>query len=119
MYSIYESMEEIRTKFEEGDVLSGLTTMMNETETLSGHFWIAYGKKVAKINLVPIIIDRSEETSRLLCGMSYHKHVLAERECEIGFTREEVESHASAYCLLLPYRDNSEREFRSFVWHYF
>ena len=113
MYYIYESMEEIRTKFEEGDVLSGLTTMMNETETLSGHFWIAYGKKGAKINLVPIIIDRSEETSRLLCGMSYHKHVLAEKECEIGLTREEVESHASAYCLLLPYRDNSEREFHS------
>ena len=111
MYFRYESLEEIKEKFKKGDVLSGITTKMDETETLAGHFWIAYEKKGSNINIVPIIIDQSEKTSKLLCGMSYHRYSLAENECVLGLSCEELAGHASDYCLLLPYRDNSKDEF--------
>ena len=44
--------------------------------------------------------------------MSYHRYSLAEKECVLGLTCEELASHASAHCLLLPYMDNSIDEFQ-------
>jgi len=48
MYFRYESIEEVKEKFGNGDVLSGLTTKIDDAETLEGHFWIAYEKKAQK-----------------------------------------------------------------------
>ena len=45
MYFRYESIEEVKGNFKNGDVLSGLTTKIDDAETLEGHFWIAYGKR--------------------------------------------------------------------------
>jgi len=113
MYFRYESLEEIKEKFNNGDVLSGLTTKIDDTETLAGHFWIAYGKERSKVNIVPIVIYREDETSNLLCGMSYHKYTLAETKCLLGLSREDLDDHTSEYRLLLLYRDNSKDEFGS------
>jgi len=74
MYFRYETLKEIKEKFNNGDVLSGLTTKIDDTEILAGHFWIAYGKERSEVNIVPIVIDREDETNKLLCGMSYHKY---------------------------------------------
>ena len=67
MYFRYESIEEVKGNFKNGDVLSGLTTKIDDAETLEGHFWISYEKRAQKINMVPIIIDKAETTSMLLC----------------------------------------------------
>ena len=48
MYFRYESMSEIEAKLREGQVLSGLTTMKNETEFLEDHIWLVFGKKRIK-----------------------------------------------------------------------
>ena len=111
MYFKYKSIEEVKEKFENGDVLSGLTTKVDDAETLEGHFWIAYRKKCPKINMVPIIIDKAETTSMLLCGMTYHQYLLSEDKCMLGLIREEVEELTSDYCLRLPYCDKNEEGF--------
>ena len=46
MYFRYESIEDVEEKFGNGDVLSGLTTKIDDAEPLEGHFWIAYGKRL-------------------------------------------------------------------------
>jgi len=45
MYFRYESIEEVKGKFRNGDVLAGLTTKIDDAKTLEGHFWITYGKR--------------------------------------------------------------------------
>ena len=59
-------------------------------------------EKGSKINMVSIIINKAGTTSMLLCGMTYHQYLLAEDECILGLSREEVEELTSDYCLLLP-----------------
>ena len=68
-------------------------------------------EKGPKINMVPIIIDKAETTSMLLCGMTYHQYSLAEDECILGLSCVEVEELTSDYCLLLPNCDKSEEGF--------
>jgi len=46
MYFRYESISEIKGKFKNSDILSGLTTKIDAERTLEGYFWIVYGKKV-------------------------------------------------------------------------
>ena len=46
MYFRYESISEIKERFKNGDILSGLTTNIDADTTLKGYFWIVYGKKV-------------------------------------------------------------------------
>jgi len=48
IYFRYESIEEVKEKFRNGDVLSGLTAKIDDAETLKGHFWIAYEKRPKK-----------------------------------------------------------------------
>ena len=109
MYFRYESIEEIKQKVKDGDVISGLTTKIDENRTLEDHFWIVYGKKGNKMNIIPIIRDRGEENNKLLCGMSYQKYRLGDDEdCVRDLTRQELEVLVSDYCVLLPYRENKK-----------
>ena len=43
MYFRYESTSEVESKFKGGRILSGLTTMKDDTELLKEHVWIVYG----------------------------------------------------------------------------
>ena len=45
MYHRYESLDEVKEMFESGDLLSGLTTKIDEDETLEGHFWIVFRRR--------------------------------------------------------------------------
>ena len=111
MYFRYESLQEIREKFEKGGILSGLTIKIDAETTLAGHFWIVYGKKGSIMNIVPIVMERDEETSKVLCGMNYHKYLLDEDNCVTGLRREEIEDSTSDYCVLLPYNEKKEKDF--------
>ena len=75
MYFRYESMSEIEAKVREGQVLSGLTTMTNESEFLEDHIWLVFGKKGSKVSIVPLrqTYDGKCET---LIGLSYHQYEL-------------------------------------------
>lgn len=114
MYHRYESLDEVKESFESGDLLSGLTTKIDEDETLEGHFWIVFGTKGRTISIVPVIIDKSQQ-SKLLCGLSYHGYRLGEDDdCISDLTRDELGEIVSDYCLLLPYSDDSETVFEKF-----
>ena len=111
MYHRYESLDDVKERFESGDLLSGLTTKLDEGETLEGHFWVVFGTKGRTISIVPVISDMSQE-SKLLCGLSYHGYRLGEEDdCIYDLTREELGELISDYCLLLPYRDESKKDF--------
>ena len=45
MYFRYESMEDIEAKLRDGQVLSGLITMKDDTYFLEDHLWLVFGKK--------------------------------------------------------------------------
>ena len=92
-------------------MLSGLTTKIDEDETLEGHFWIVFGTKGEQISIVPVIIDMSQQ-SKLLGGLFYHGYRLGEDDnCIMDLTKDELGELVSEYCLLLPYRNNSETVF--------
>ncbi len=111
MYQRYESLDEIKERFESGDLLSGLTTKLDENDTLDGHFWVVFGKKRGVISIVPVIRDMSQG-SKLLCGLSYHGHRLGDvDECICDLSRDDLQELISDYCLLLPYRDESKKDF--------
>jgi hypothetical protein len=40
MYFRYKSISEIKERFKNGDILSGLTTKIDADTTLEGYFWI-------------------------------------------------------------------------------
>ena len=63
------------------------------------------------MNIVPIFMERDEETSKVLCGMNYHKYLLDEDNCVTGLRREEIEDSTSDYCVLLPYNEKKEKDF--------
>ena len=45
MYFRYESRSDVESKFKEEGIVSGLTTMKNDTEMLEDHVWIVCEKK--------------------------------------------------------------------------
>lgn len=104
MYFRYESIHEIRQNLKNGVVISGLTTKLDDGTTLAGHFWVVYGKKGSELSIVPIAMEREEETSKVLCGMNYHKYSLDEDNCVDGMSREDLKNGTSDYCVLLPYK---------------
>ena len=112
MYFRYESLEEIKSKFDNGEVLSGLTVWESEGVRLDSHYWIAYGKKGQKISIVPLIVDNHDDESKTLCGLTYHKHVLEENATVHGLHTHELKKRTCDYCLLLPHRENLESEFQ-------
>ena len=105
----YENIHEVRHKYKNGVVMSGLTTKLDDGTTLAGHFWIVYGKRGSKnLTIVPIVMDREEETSKVLCGMNYHKYSLDEDNCVGGLSRQDLKNGTSDYCVLLPYKENKK-----------
>ena len=112
MYFRYESIHEIRQNLKNGVVISGLTTKLDDGTTLAGHFWVVYGNKGSELSIVPIAMEREEETSKVLCGMNYHKYSLDEDNCVHGMSREDLKNGTSDYCVLLPYKEN-KKDFES------
>ena len=88
--------------------MSGLTTKLDDGSTLTKHFWVVHGKKGSKMNIVPIVMEREDETSKVLCGMSYHKYSLDEDNCVTGLSRQDLKNGTSDYCVLLPYKEQSK-----------
>ena len=71
MYFRYESMEDIEAKLRDGQVLSGLITMKDDTYFLEDHLWLVFGKNGSKVSIVPLrqIYDGKSNT---FIGFSYH-----------------------------------------------
>jgi len=63
------------------------------------------------MNIVPIVMEPDDETSKVLCGVNYHKYLLDEDDCVTDLSREEIQKSTSDYCVLLPYKDKSDKEF--------
>ena len=112
MYYRYESLEEIKSKFDNGEVLSGLTVMGTEVVRLDSHYWIVYGKKGQNFSIVPVIVANQDDQCKTVCGLTYHKHVLEENATIHGLNTHELRKRTSDYCLLLPHRENLESEFQ-------
>jgi hypothetical protein len=72
----YESMNEIESKFKEGEILSGLTTMKDGTDMLKDHVWIVYWKKRSTVNIVPLINVGKMEEMKQVVGSLYHQYIL-------------------------------------------
>ena len=109
MYFRYESLEEVKQKFTDGEVLSGLTTNMDDGQTMEDHFWIVYGKHNDNMSIVPIIRKCRDEKKKLLCGMTYHQFRLGEAgDIVTDLTRRELDELTSDYCLLFPYRESTK-----------
>ena len=45
MYFRYESISDVEAKMRDKGIISGLTTMKNDTDMLEDHVWIVYEKK--------------------------------------------------------------------------
>ena len=87
--------------------MSGLTTKLDDGTTLAGHFWIVYGKRGSKnLTIVPIVMDREEETSKVLCGVNYHSDSLEKDNCVGGLSQRDTKNGTPDYCVLLPYTEN-------------
>ena len=114
MYFRYESLEEIKSKFDNGEVLSGLTVIMGtDGVCLDSHYWIAYGKQGQNCSIVPVIVaNNQDDQCKTVCGLTYHKHVLEENATIHGLNTQELRKRTSDYCLLLPHRENLESEFQ-------
>ena len=63
------------------------------------------------MNILPIVMEQDKETSKVLCGMNYHKYLLDEDNCVTGLSREEIQDSTSDYCVLLPYNEKKEKDF--------
>ena len=68
-------------------------------------------KKGSTMNMVPIVMEPDDETSKVLCGMNYHKYSLDEDDCVTDLSRVEIQKSTSDYCVLLPYKDKRDKEF--------
>ena len=102
MYFRYESLQEIREKLDKGGILSGLTIKIDAETILAGHFWIVYGKKGSIMNIVSIVMERDEETSKVLCGINYHKYFLAEGDIEEDKGQKEDGLHLYVFQIQKP-----------------
>ena len=70
-----------------------------------------YMKKGLTINMVPFAMERDDKTSKVLCGMNYHKYSLYEDDCANDLSCEEIKKSVLDYCILLPYKDKKDKEF--------
>ena len=52
------------------------------------------------MNMVPIVIEPDDETSKVLCGMNYHKYSLDDDDCVTGLSCEEIQKalRITVYC---------------------
>ena len=114
MYFQYESLLEIKEKFKNGEVLSGLTILKDDTETLEDHFWIVFGKKGSTVSIVPIERNSGDSArGEQLIGLSYQEYTMSEDNIMSGLNRAELHKHTSSYCVLLPYKKEEEEIFSS------
>ena len=63
------------------------------------------------MNMVPIVMEQDDETSKVLYGMNYHKYSLDDDDCVTDLSHEEIQKSTSDYCVLLPYKDKRDKEF--------
>ena len=47
-------------------------------------------KKGSTMNMVPIVMECDDETSKVLCGMNYHKYLLDEDDCVTDLSSEVI-----------------------------
>ena len=113
MYFRYESLGEIMDKFKNGDVLSGLTILKNDSEVLEDHFWIVYGKKGSSVSIVPLIRNGDNTSGKQLIGLRYQGYTMSEADVMTGLSQKDLKIHTSAYCVLLPYKKGDEDEFNN------
>ena len=100
-------------KFKNGDVLSGLTILKNDSEVLEDHFWIVYGKKGSSVSIVPLIRNGDNTSGKQLIGLRYQGYTMSEADVMTGLSQKDLKIHTSAYCVLLPYKKGDEDEFNN------
>ena len=112
MYFRYETLAEIKGKFQNGEVLSGLTILKNETETLEDHIWIVFGKKGSTVSIVPLERNNNDGAQgEQLIGLSYQEYTMCEEDIMFGLSRADLLKDTSSYCVMLPYKKESEAVF--------
>ena len=72
MYFRYESISDIEEKIKDEGILSGLTTMKNDTDMMEDHVWIVYEKKGSTVSIVPMINVGEIDIQKHLLGLAYH-----------------------------------------------
>ena len=75
------------------------------------HWLVIFGLCMERKVQLPIVMERDDETSKVLCGMNYHKYSLDEDDPVTGLGREEIQIATMDYCVLRPYKDNSDKAF--------
>ena len=110
VYFRYESMEEIEAKLREGQVLSGLTTMKDETDFLEDHLWLVFGKNGSKVSIIPPrqIYDGKSDA---LIGFSYHQYELEKETVFDNMDTEYLTQNTSDYCIMLPFVEKKKATF--------
>jgi hypothetical protein len=104
-YFRYESFEEVRRKFEAGEVISGFTLESTGSDT-----WVAYGDHGKKVNIVRINkVTRVEK--RKECGFLYIKCELGLNVDDSNMTVDGLAANMVNYCLFLPFVHNKENRF--------
>ena len=101
-------MEEIEENINDGQVLSGLTTMKDEHNHLEDHIWLVFGKQGSKVSIVPLRLNYDASTETLI-GFSYHIYELEKEAVIEDMTTKDLAINTSDYCVMLPFvRDNDE-----------
>ena len=112
MYFRYESMEEIEERLIEGQVLSGLTTMVDDRNYLEDHIWLVFGKQGSKVSIVPLRRKDNDDTETLI-GFSYHSYELDKDTVIENMTTEELKKNTSDYCVMLPFVREKDDNFNN------
>ena len=112
MYFRYETMEGIEERLIEGQVLSGLTTMVDYHNYLEDHIWLVFGKQRSKVSIVPLWRKDNNETETLI-GFSYHSYELDKDKVIENMTTEELKKNTSNYCVMLPFVREKDDNFNN------
>ena len=115
MYFRYESISDIEAKIKDEGILSGLTSMKNDTAMLEDHVWIQYEKKGSTVSIISMINVGEIGKQKHLLGLAYHGYALHKEATIHDLTKLELEDHISDYCLMLQYQDQKDEGEKIFI----
>ena len=105
-YYRYESLEEIESKLEEGEVISAF-----QKEDFGDDLFVMFGRQLEKCNIVQLKVVQAEVREE--CGMKYTTRKLGVYDEEIhgDWWLRELEKEMTGYCLLLPFICDKDKSF--------
>lgn len=105
----YETYEEILTRLEEGDAISGFIHPSDsndaDNDSIFDTVYVCFGRtrRDGSFSVISIKVDSISPNRATECGLNYHKCELEPERTAKVLTKETLSSAQPEYCMMLPY----------------